>query len=74
MFPSVGFQILTEPGSREDFHVMEAKNLSRDELSVAGFRDGARGKWKLIGVYAREAFQPGSFSGCRPGSGFGQAR
>jgi len=37
MFPSVGSQILIEPGSPEDFHVMEVKNVSRDGLSVTDF-------------------------------------
>jgi hypothetical protein len=37
MFPKAGSQILTEPGSPEDFHVMEVKNVSRDGLSVTGF-------------------------------------
>jgi hypothetical protein len=31
MFPRVGFQILIEPGSPEDFHVMEVKNVSETE-------------------------------------------
>jgi hypothetical protein len=37
MFPHAGFQILIEPGSPEDFHVMEVKNVSRDGLSVRDF-------------------------------------
>jgi hypothetical protein len=35
--PQVVSQILIEPGSPEDFHVMEVKNVSRDGLSVTGF-------------------------------------
>ena len=37
MFPRAGSQILIEPGSLEDFHVMEVKNVSRDGLSVRDF-------------------------------------
>ena len=39
MFPRVGSQILTEPGSPEDFHVMEVKNVSRDAVSLACFEE-----------------------------------
>ena len=35
MFPPSGFQIIIEPGSPEDFHVVEVKNVSRDGLNVA---------------------------------------
>jgi hypothetical protein len=35
MFPPSGFQIIIEPGSTEDFHVVEVRNVSRDELNVA---------------------------------------
>jgi hypothetical protein len=38
LFPRVGSQINIEPGSPEDFHVMEVKNASRDEVNVTGFR------------------------------------
>jgi len=34
MFPWVGSQIIIEPGSPEDFHVMEVKNVSRDRWNV----------------------------------------
>jgi hypothetical protein len=44
MFPQVGSQIIIEPGSPEDFHVMEVRNISRDRLNVAGFGGIARGK------------------------------
>jgi hypothetical protein len=37
MFPHAGSQIVKEPGSLEDFHVMEVKNVSRDGGMVAGF-------------------------------------
>ncbi len=39
LFPRVGSQILIEPGSPEDFHVMEVKNVSRDGLSVSHFEE-----------------------------------
>jgi hypothetical protein len=42
MFPRVGFQILSEQGSPEDFHVMEVENVSRDEATVTGFEGIAR--------------------------------
>jgi hypothetical protein len=42
MFPHAGSQILIEPGSLEDFHVMEVKNVSRAGLSVKDFRGRAR--------------------------------
>ena len=41
MFPSIGSQILIEPGSLEDFHVMEVKNVSRDGVSVTCFEGRA---------------------------------
>jgi hypothetical protein len=44
MFPRAGSQILTEPSSPEDFHVVEVKNISRDRRNVAGFGKIARGK------------------------------
>jgi len=44
MFPRAGFQIVIEPGSPEDFHVMEVKNASRDGLKLTGFRVIARDK------------------------------
>ena len=61
MFPRVGSQILTEPGSPENFHDMEVKNVSRDGLSVTGFQARASnnrvflirpypGECKLCGV------------------------
>ena len=37
MFPHAGSQILIEPGSLEDLHVMEVKNVSRDWMSVLDF-------------------------------------
>jgi hypothetical protein len=37
MFPHAGSQILTGRRPPEDFHVMEVKNVSRDELSVMDF-------------------------------------
>src|SRR5512138_3601102 len=52
MFPRVGSQISTEPGSPEDFHVMEVKNVSRDRLSMAGYGAGARRN------LARRAWRP----------------
>jgi hypothetical protein len=42
MFPRVGSQILIEPGSPEDFHVMEVKNVPSDRRNVTGFRAKAR--------------------------------
>jgi hypothetical protein len=42
MFPRAGSQILIEPGSPEDFHVMEVKGLSTDRMSVADFAASAR--------------------------------
>jgi len=48
MFPWVGFQIFIEPGSPEDFHVMEVKNASRDGLKVTVFEVIARAKWKIF--------------------------
>ncbi|SPE55391.1 hypothetical protein SBV1_220008 [Verrucomicrobia bacterium] len=44
MFPRVGSQILIEPGSPEDFHVMEVKNVSKDALNVTCFGTIASGK------------------------------
>ena len=41
MFPRAGSQILSEPGSPEDFHVMEVKNISGNEVNVTGFRGRA---------------------------------
>jgi hypothetical protein len=58
MFPSVGSQIFTEPGSPEDFHVMEVKNVSRDGLSVSCFEQiaSAVGKEERIsGISLRTA-------------------
>jgi hypothetical protein len=50
MFPRAGSQILIEPGSLEDFHVMEVKNVSRDGLSVSCFEEiaSAAGKEERI--------------------------
>ena len=42
MFPSVGSQTFIEPGSPEDFHMMEVKNVSRDSASVTSFSGIAR--------------------------------
>ena len=46
MFPRVGSQIIIEPGSPEDFHVMEVKNVSRDGLNMTGSRAMASGKYE----------------------------
>jgi hypothetical protein len=43
MFPRAGSQIFTEPGSPEDFHVMEPRNVSRDAENVTAFRGRASG-------------------------------
>jgi len=44
MFPRVGSQIINEPGSPEDFHVMEVKNVSRDWMNVTCLRGIASAK------------------------------
>jgi hypothetical protein len=44
LFPRIGSQIIIEPGSPEEFHVMEVKKQSSDELNVARFRAIASGK------------------------------
>jgi hypothetical protein len=43
-FPRVGSQIIIEPGSPEDFHVMEVKNVSRDGLNLTAFEEMASAK------------------------------
>jgi hypothetical protein len=48
MFPCVGFQIFIEPGSPEDFHVMEVENVSRDALNVTGFGAIASGESAIL--------------------------
>ncbi len=53
MFPRVGSKIFTEPGSPEDFHVMEVKNVSRDEVNVAGFGGIASGNALFLKIYQR---------------------
>ena len=51
MFPSIGSQIFTEAGSRENFHVMEVKNVSRDPLIVTPLEGIARSvRQSLTGV------------------------
>jgi hypothetical protein len=44
MFPRTGSQIIIEPSSPVDFHVMEVKNVSKDRLTVTAFAGIARGK------------------------------
>src|SRR5947199_9247630 len=43
MFPKVGSQIITEPGSPEDFHV-QVKNVSPDEMTLTDFPTKASAK------------------------------
>jgi len=50
MFPRIGSQILIEPGSPEDFHVMEVKNVSRDASNVGGFEKIARSKLLFLKI------------------------
>ncbi len=56
MFPRVGSQTFTEPGSPEDFHLMEVKNVSRDSLSVTSFRRIASATANKL---ARRVYLPG---------------
>jgi hypothetical protein len=44
MFPWVGSQIIIEPRSPEDFHVMEVKNVSRDIMNLTALGAMASGK------------------------------
>jgi len=56
MFPSVGSQILTEPGSPEDFHVMEVKNVSSDDVRLSyfgGMASAMAGAERISGIPSR---------------------
>jgi hypothetical protein len=58
MFPHPGFQILTEPGSPEDFHVMEVKNVSRDGVRVScfeGIASATEREERISGICLRRA-------------------
>jgi hypothetical protein len=44
--PVVGSQILSELGSPEDFHVMEAQNVSKDGVNVTRFCGIASVEWR----------------------------
>jgi hypothetical protein len=43
-FPLIGSQIITEPGSPEDFRIMEVKNVSRDSVTVTAFLRISKGQ------------------------------
>lgn len=66
MFPLVGSQILCEPGSPEDFQVMEVKNVSRDTVSVTRFCGIARSVRHALTCLASGGVQDGwiGFDSC----------